>query len=107
MASPDLWKILIACIGFGFGAEAVRRYRAFKTRRWEQPAQQRNAGFWTDRRLYRAEAAFCALSLGAPFTGIILAVWTNQRFETAYLAVVAYPLAIYVLMSSLNMRETQ
>lgn len=103
----DLGHIFVAAIGLGAGGEAIRRYRAFKQRRREMPYVERNAGFWTDKRLYLSEAAFCAIAAGAPFTAIVLAVWTNGRFEYVYLALLAYAFFIFLMMRALNMREPQ
>lgn len=107
MASPELWKILIACVGFGAGGEALRQYRGFKARRRATPREVRNAGFWTDKRLYQAEALFAAAALAVPFTAITMAVNTNESPAASYVALLAYPFAIYLLMRGMNMDEPQ
>jgi len=107
MDGPGFWKILIAAIGFGVGGELIRQYRRYKARRRERSFAERNAGFWTDRRVYRAEALFCAAAMAFPFTAIILAVWTNGSVVAVYAAILVYAFAVYLLMSALNMREPQ
>lgn len=101
------WNIFIAAIGFGAGWEALRRYREFKARRAIIPYITRNSGFWTDLRLYRAEAIFSSIAMGAPWTAIILAVSTNGNLWLTYASVLAYTGAVYILMSSLQPRYRQ
>ncbi|HEU5018596.1 MAG TPA: hypothetical protein VFT69_11575 [Pseudolabrys sp.] len=103
----DLGHLFVAAIGLGAGGEAIRRYRAFKQRRRGIPYAERNAGFWTDKRLYLSEAAFSALVAALPFTAIILAVATNNNLWFVYLAIVAYAFFIFLMMRALNMREPQ
>lgn len=93
---------MIASVGFGAGAEAMRRYRGFKATRRARPYDERNAGFWTDRKIYQAEYAFMAIWLGAPWLMIVLAVQTNGRLEWTYLTMLGYPLGIYILLAGLN-----
>lgn len=99
---PTWLNILIACIGFGAGSEAIRRYRAYKQRRRASDPIDRNNGFWTDRRISEAEYAFIAVLLGAPWTMIVLAVATNGRLEWTYLALLGFPLGIYLIMYGMN-----
>ena len=101
----DLWTIFVAAIGFGAGGEGFRRYRRFKNRRCQIAPEVRNAGFWTDGRLYLAEFAFCALFAGIPWTAITLAVWTNGSFVYSYAALLTYPAFILLLMRGLNVGE--
>ena len=98
----DLWHIIPACIGFGMGGELIRRYRAFKHRRRQQPYAVRNAGFWTDRRLIRAEAIVCALVACGPWTIIILAVAIDRPIWIGALATLSYAGFIWLLMAGLN-----
>lgn len=107
MGGTDLFRIFVAAIGFGVGGELIRRYRAFKARRREVPYAERNAGFWTDRRLYLSEAVFAAAVSGLPFTAIILAVSTNNSLSAVYLAMLSYAFFIFLFMRALNMREPQ
>lgn len=103
----NLLSVFVAAVGFGAGGEAMRRYRKFKNRRRETPPAVRNAGFWNDSRIYHAEAIFTALAFLGPWTLIILAVNTNRYLWWTMLAVLGYPVVIYVFMRSMNMREPQ
>lgn len=107
MDGPDLWKILIAAVGFGAGGEAMRRYRRFKNDRRAMAAAYRNAGFWTDRRLYRAEATFAALALAVPWTALVLLIGADRPIWVTYILLVLYPAAIYLLMRNMNANERQ
>ncbi len=109
MLPPDLLKIFIAAIGFGLGGEALRRYRGFKARRRSMPRHERNAGFWTDKRLYQAEGLFAAGAFGAPFSVAIplLAADRENFWFYTYPALIVYVLLIYLLMRGMNMDEPQ
>jgi len=109
VASPDLWKILIACIGFGAGGEALRQYRAFKRRRRAISRGVRNSGFWTDKKLFQAEALASAMALAVPFCAIIplITAGRDNWWLYSYPALVVYAGAIYLLMRGVNMDEPQ
>lgn len=107
MTSADVWKILIAAIGFGAGGEAVRQYRGFKARRRAAPYEQRNAGFWTDKRVYLAEAVFCAAAMAIPFTAIVLFMSIGRPIWVGYVGLLGYAASVFILMRSLNLREPQ
>jgi len=81
----------------------MRQYRSFKARRRTRDMAERNSGFWTDRRLFEAEYALMSLWLGVPWTMIVLAVATNHRLEFTYLAMLGYPIGVYLLVFGLNM----
>ncbi len=94
-------------MGFGAGGVSLQQYRSFKARRRETPREIRDAGFWSDSRLYKAEAIFAAVAMAIPFTAIQMAVATNFSFEGTFAATLAYAFSIYMLVSVLNMREHQ
>lgn len=104
MQWSDTIRVFIACIGFGAGSVAISNYRSFKHRRADTPPAIRNAGFWTDSRLYHAEALFAALAMAIPFTVITMAIATRYSLAWSYGALIAYALAIYVLVGALNLR---
>lgn len=95
-------QVLIASIGFGAGAEAVRQYRVVKASRRLRDYVERNSGFWTDRRILEFEYAFVAFWLGIPWTAIVLAVATNGRLGWTFLSMLGYPLGIYLIQFGLN-----
>ena len=95
-------KILIACIGFGAGAEALRRYQQWKSRRRDRPYAERNAGFWTDGRVYLAEAAVVFVFIAPPFTFLVFVLSTNQGLWQAMLGMLAYVAFGFLLMRGLN-----
>lgn len=95
-------RVLIACIAFGAAGEAFRRYRAFKSARRSLPPQQRNAGFWTDGRLIRAEAAFFTIAFAIPFTAIAMLVGTNGSVYASFAVLLAYAGMIWLVVSGLN-----
>lgn len=103
----DLGHIFVAAIGLGASGEAIRRYRAFKQRRREMPYADRNAGFWTDKRLYLSEAAFSALAAALPFTAIIGMTSAGRPIWVMYIGLLAYAFFIFLMMRALNMREPQ
>jgi hypothetical protein len=100
-------QIAIASIGFGAGAEAVRRYRLFKARRRGLPTAERNAGYWTDRKLYRVEAIVAAIVLAIPWTAFAILIPINRPVWVMSLVLLSYALAIYILLSNLNRAEPQ
>jgi hypothetical protein len=55
------------------------------------------AGFWTDRRIIRTEAALTALIVAAPFSVAILLLGTNGLWH-AYAGLVAYAVCVFVIM---------
>jgi hypothetical protein len=103
----DLGTIFVAAVGFGAGGEAMRRYRRFKNRRRTIPREVRNAGFWTDGRLYLAELVFSAMLLAIPWTAVLMAVATNHNLWLNFVALLTYPAAIFIFMRNMNMREPQ
>lgn len=103
----DLGHIFIAAIGLGAGGEMIRRYRAFKQSRREMAYAERNAGFWTDKRLYLSEAAFCAAFAAAPFTGVISLSSADRPMWVMYIGLLVYAFFIFLMMRALNMREPQ
>lgn len=100
----DTIRVFIACIGFGGGSVAISSYRSFKHRRADMPPATRNAGFWTDSRLYHAEALFAALAMAIPFSAITMMIATKNDITWSYGALILYAVAIYVLIGSLNLR---
>lgn len=68
------------------------------------PPAIRNTGFWTDGRLYHAEALFAALAMAIPFSAITMAVATRYDIVWSYGALITYAFAIYILIGSLNLR---
>lgn len=109
MDGADLWKIFVAAIGFGVGGEVLRRYRGFKARRRSTSRNVRNSGFWTDGRIYHAEAAFAALAFAIPFCIIVpaLALDRPNGFLYSYAALIVYALLVYLLIRGMNMDEPQ
>lgn len=103
----DLFTIFVAAIGFGAGGEGIRRYRAFKNKRRETPYAERNSGFWTDRKLYASEAILSAAFLAAPWSGILYLLASDRPIGVFYLALLTYPVAIYLFMRNMNAREPQ
>jgi hypothetical protein len=101
------WRIVIACVGAGMGAELIRRYRGFKAQRRMMAAPVRNAGFWTDQRLYLSELIFCVLFVAAPFSAIILLTSIERPIWVPYIGLLTYSLMVFLLMKSLNTREPQ
>lgn len=69
----------------------------------------RNAGFWTDKRLYQAEALFAAAALAVPFCAIIplVAADRDDWWWYSYAALIVYAFLIYILMRGMNMDEPQ
>lgn len=68
----DLTQILAASIGFGFGGESFRRWRAYKKLRATMTREERNAGFWTDAKVRASEIAVWSVLGGLPLSGFIL-----------------------------------
>ncbi|MBO9624174.1 MAG: hypothetical protein J7500_15810 [Sphingomonas sp.] len=101
------WRIVIACFGAGIGGELIRRYRAFKSRRRSTPPALRNAGFWTDRRLYLAELIFCVVFVALPFSGGIFLLSVERGLWFTYACLLAFALMVFLLMKSLNTAEPQ
>ncbi len=95
-------KVLIPSIGGGIGLALIGMYRSYKGRRRSLPTSVRNAGFWTDRRLYRTEALVFTLALSAPCALVVLAAADGVGLLGAGLAILFYPAMIYVLMLSVN-----
>lgn len=94
------WKIIVAAIGFGAGAEGLRRYQRWKSRRRDQPPHVRNAGFWTDARLLWAETVIVFALVAAPFTAAtMLSSWSVSRVYFVLLAYVAFS---FLLLRGLN-----
>ncbi|HEX8412856.1 MAG TPA: hypothetical protein VF637_03100 [Sphingomicrobium sp.] len=100
-------QILIASVGFGTGMEGVGQYRRFKARRRIQAFAERNSGFWTDRRLYRAEASLAAIALAMPWTAFAVFIPIDRPMWVMTLVLLSYALAIYVLISNLNRPDPQ
>lgn len=73
------------------------------------PHTERNASFWTDRRVYLAELVFCVLAVAVPFSAGILLVSTDRAnpIGAAYIGLLAYSLMVFLLMKSLNTAEPQ
>lgn len=94
-------------MGAGIGGELIRRYRAFKARRRAMPVALRNAGFWTDGRVYLAELIFCVLFVALPFTVIVSALASWSQILPVYAGLLAYSLLVFLIMKSLNTREPQ
>jgi uncharacterized membrane protein YbhN (UPF0104 family) len=107
MNNADFIKVLIACIGFGAGSEAIRRYRGFKHRRRGMIAVERNAGFWTDSRLYHAEAAVAAVAMALPFSAIMFFVTADRPIWVGVPVLLAYALGVYLLIRGMNVGEPQ
>lgn len=103
------WRIILGAAGAGIGAELIRRYRVFKGRRRSLPRAERNAGFWTDSRIYLAELIFAALFVAAPFSAIILLTSADRSnpLMAAYVGLLAYSLMVFLLIKSLNAAEPQ
>jgi hypothetical protein len=101
------WQIVLGAVGAGMGAELIRRYRGFKTRRRSTPAAARNAGLLTDRRLYLAELIMCVAVVAAPFSVGILLVSADRPYWSAYLGLLAYSAMVFLLLKSLNTAEPQ
>lgn len=103
------WKIAVSAIGFGAGGELIRRYRAFKHTRRTLPVYQRNAGFWTDARLYHTEALFSACFLALPFCVIIplVAADRDDFWLYTYPALLVYALGVYLLIRGMNVGKPQ
>lgn len=94
--------IFIGAAGAGGASVAIRGYRNFKARRLRKPAHIRNAGFWTDRRIIRAEVIVCALVLAIPWSVVVAAVGTNYNLYANYIVLVIYPFGIWLLMRGLR-----
>ncbi|GEM70936.1 hypothetical protein SAQ01S_07020 [Sphingomonas aquatilis NBRC 16722] len=71
------------------------------------PRHLRNAGFWTDKRLFQAEGLFAAAALCGPWTLGLLLISADRPLWAGMLVMFAYPLAIYLLMRGMNMDEPQ
>ena len=98
----DLWHIVPVFVGMGFLCDLIRQYRGFKHRRRARPYVERNAGFWTDRKIIRVEAVFCCLWVAVPWSGIILFVALDRPIWVLYLCLLTYALAVWVAMAGLN-----
>lgn len=95
----DTWlKVLISAVGFGAGAEALRQYQAWKSRRLDRPREVRNAGFWTDKRLLWAETWAVFAFVAAPFTAFM---WI-ARPDLTYFGLLAYAGFSFLLIRGLN-----
>lgn len=100
--SVDTWlKVLIAAIGFGAGGEALSRYQLWKSRRRARPHTERNAGFWTDGRVYLAEAAVVFAVTAAPFTMLVFML-SFRSLWLAQIGMLAYVGFGFLLMRGLN-----
>jgi len=91
---------MVAAIGFGIGGESLRRYRDYKQRRADSPYAERNAGFWTDRRILWTEAAIVFTAL-APLAGMA-ALFTFPNFWKAALVVWVYAALSLLLLRGMN-----
>jgi hypothetical protein len=109
VTGPELLKVFIACVGFGFGGEAIRRYRAFKHRRRETPEHIRNAGFWTDARIYHTEAIGAAMGAAIPFSAIIPLMVSDRTkwWLYSYPALLGYALLTYLIIRGMNVGRVQ
>jgi len=104
--AADLWTILTAAIGFGAAGEGVRRYRQFKHDRRIIPRDVRNAGFWTDSRLYHAEVAVIAAAFAIPWC-LFITLASINFIGWGYLATLGYVLTIYIVLRGLNATPPQ
>lgn len=95
-------QMIGATIGVVIAAGFGQYYRSYKYRRRQRTYAERNAGFWTDRRLVRVEAAACTLLAGMPMMIIIPVVVFSQPIWAGYLATLSYPMLIWLLMLGLN-----
>lgn len=95
-------QMIGATIGIMVAAGFGQYYRSYKYRRRQRPYAERNAGFWTDRRLIRIEALLCVLLAGVPWTIIIPTVVIDQPLWAGYLATLSYPFFVWILMLGLN-----
>lgn len=97
----DTWlKVLISAVGFGAGAEALRQYQAWKSRRLDRPREVRNAGFWTDKRLLWTETWLVFGIVGLPFT--VLAMASSWSLWQSYGVLLAYAGFSFLLVRGLN-----
>lgn len=94
----DFWTIFVAAIGFGAGGEAMRRYRRWKRTRVE-------AGFWTRRRLYLAEFAFCAAFVAIPWTAFVVLIPAGRPMWVAYPILLTYAGMTLLWMRGLNVGD--
>jgi hypothetical protein len=91
--------VLVTALSPAFGF-LLRRYQRFKYRRRHTPYAIRNAGFWTDKRIYLAEAATAALWAAAPVTGYLLTVAVTPI--AIYVMLVIYAAMIYGIIALFN-----
>lgn len=94
--------IFVGTAGAGAASAGIAMYRNFKWRRLQRPYEERNAGFWTDHRIIRAEAIFCAFALAIPWSGILWFTAPGKGIEFTYAMLVAYPFGIWLLMRGLR-----
>lgn len=95
-------KIIVATMGGGVAYELIRRYRRYKANRRARPYTERNAGFWTDQRVYLIEATMLALVLAGPFSMIIWAANEGTPLWGGFFGLLAYTAFLFLLMKSLN-----
>jgi len=96
----DTWlKVLISVVGFGAGAEALRQYQQWKTRRYERT--DRNVGFWTDARVLWVEAIVVFAIAAIPFTIIVL-MMSDRGLSFSYAGLLAYAVFSFTLLRGLN-----
>ncbi len=95
------WKIIVAAIGFGAGAEILRRYQRWKSRRRDQPTAVRNAGLVTDARLLWVETIVIFAVVAVPFTILVAALFTRGLWPS-YAGLLAYAAFSFLLLRGLN-----
>jgi hypothetical protein len=98
----SFFGILIASVGFGAGAEGMRQYQMFKARRRLRDYAERNAGFWTDLRLYLAEIMGAAIALAPPWGAIIMLTSSDRPVWVTPLLLPPYVIAILIIVRGLN-----
>ena len=106
------FRIAAATFGAAIMRELFSRYRRMKARRRALPPEVRNAGFWTDVRIFTAEVVVTSAVLAVPFAGIVIAAAIFRPIEDMastymiiYSAILIYVLAIYLFLWDMNRRD--